>query len=124
MGRERIGGGGESSNKTIVHCMYMYRILVLSCLSSHSNAALHFSHTFSSCLPLSSSAGKLLTLLVNGLELCDPLGDKNVWGSLSNLTEEQLGNGGAIMLTAKVKAAYQRRFTQPVDTSELPTTCT
>ena len=52
--------------------------------------------------PLPLTAGNLLTLLVNGLELCDPLGDRNVWGSLFELTEEGL-NHGAIMLATKVR---------------------
>ena len=46
-------------------------------------------------------AAKLLTLLVNGLELCDPLGDKSVWGSVFELTSDRLQNG-SIMLTTKV----------------------
>ena len=47
-------------------------------------------------------AGNLLTLLVNGLELCDPLGDKTVWGSIFKLDSTRINNG-AIMLATKVK---------------------
>jgi nicastrin len=45
--------------------------------------------------------GDLLTNQVNGVQLCDPLGDQNVWGSIFNLTEERLGRG-AIMLATKL----------------------
>ena len=51
-------------------------------------------------------AGKLLTLLVNGVELCDPLGDKNVWGSMFNITEDGLRDYGAIMLATKVSTMH------------------
>jgi nicastrin len=44
---------------------------------------------------------KLLTLQVNGVELCDPLGDKNVWGSIFELNEERLGQK-AILLATKL----------------------
>ena len=48
-------------------------------------------------------AANLLTLLVNGLELCDPLGDKSVWGSVFELTSDRLEHG-SIMLTTKVSS--------------------
>jgi nicastrin len=44
---------------------------------------------------------ELLTNMVNGLVLCDPLGDRSVWGSVFELTEEGLGEG-AIMLATKL----------------------
>lgn len=46
-------------------------------------------------------AGKLLIPYVNGLELCDPLGDKTVWGSMFKLEKERISNG-SIMLATKV----------------------
>ena len=61
----------------------------------------------SKCYPCSlrlgsPTAAKLLTLQVNGVELCDPLGDKNVWGSIFELNEERLGQK-AILLATKVQ---------------------
>ena len=38
---------------------------------------------------------------MNGVELCDPLGDKTVWGSIFELNRTRLDNG-AIMLATKV----------------------
>lgn len=48
------------------------------------------------------ATGKLLTLQINGLELCDPLGDKTVWGSIFELTQDRLDQR-AIMLATKVR---------------------
>jgi len=44
---------------------------------------------------------QVLTLLVNGIELCDPLGDRNVWGTLFELPEE-IPSEGIIMLATKL----------------------
>ena len=70
-------------------CVCVLRVCVCVCVCALTS--------YTCCSP-----GNLLTLLVNGLELCDPLGDKNVWGSIFNLTEERLDKG-AIMLATKVR---------------------
>ena len=49
----------------------------------------------------------MLTLLVNGEELCDPLGDKNVWGTLFELPQE-LPQEGIVMLATKVWTRRER----------------
>jgi len=38
---------------------------------------------------------------VNGIELCDPLGDRNVWGTLFELPQE-IPSEGIVMLATKV----------------------
>ena len=53
------------------------------------------------CVCYLTCTGNLLTLVVNGVELCDPLGDKTVWGSIFELNETRI-NKGAIMLATKV----------------------
>ena len=40
-------------------------------------------------------------MYINGIEVCDPLGDKTVWGSMFRLEEERISNG-SIMLATKV----------------------
>ena len=46
---------------------------------------------------------------MNGLALCDPLGDKTVWGSIFELSEERLSQR-AIMLATKVWVTYRHTY--------------
>lgn len=48
--------------------------------------------------------GNLLIPLLNGIGVCDPLGDNNVWGTLFQLTEGSLDD--VILLTTKVCMIY------------------
>lgn len=48
-------------------------------------------------------------MYVNGIEVCDPLGDKTVWGSMFKLEEERI-NTGSIMLATKVSVCMKVVF--------------